>query len=91
MMDTNDILVELRTLLFDTINHSTMQRMRIAELFEQLDNALSNGGRLPNDWADAVRPLTYPQVKHHCPYCDAVHVLPLCNPKDPQLCRHGSS
>lgn len=55
MTDTNKILVELRTLLYDTINHTTLQRMRIAELFSQLDDKLSHGGRLPDDWTNAVR------------------------------------
>lgn len=91
MTDTNRILQELRKLLFETINHNTMQRMQIAELFSQLDQALSNGGRLPIDWIDAVRPLAFPQAPHGCPVCKDVHPLPLCKPTDPQLCGHGSS
>lgn len=55
MMDTNEVLVELRRLLFDTINHTTMERMRIAELFSRLDTQLSNGGRLPDDWSSEHR------------------------------------
>lgn len=90
MTDTNAVLNELRELL-GTPNHSDMQRMRVAELFHILDTALSNGERMPDDWSNAVRPMSFPQVEHFCVPCGRAHSLPLCNPKDPEYCKHGST
>lgn len=51
--DTNKILQELRDLFNMKVPHQPMHRMRIAELFERLDTALSNGESLPDDWAQS--------------------------------------
>lgn len=91
MTDTTKVVDELRDLFNMATPHQPMHRMRIAELWERLDNALSNGGRWPEQWADAVRPLAFPQAPHLCPVCETVHQLPLCKPKDDNYCKHGSS
>lgn len=50
--------------------------MRIAELFDRLDTALSQGERMPDDWANAIRPmLVGPNVQCHC---GNSHKLPMC-------------
>lgn len=77
-VDTNKALQELRD-LFNIPKHDPMHRMRIAELFTQLDHALSHGSRLPDDWSDAIRPQgRHPEQRHLCPVCHNAHTLPLC-------------
>lgn len=78
MTDTNKVLQELRDLFNMKVPHQPMHRMRIAELFDRLDRALSNGERLPDDWADAIRPQVG-RGQHLCPVCCNAHSLPLCN------------
>lgn len=78
LINTNDVLDELRGLFNMTTPHQPMHRMRIAELFQRLDNALCNGGRYPDAWANGVRSLEYPQAPYKCPVCEGIHQLPLC-------------
>lgn len=54
MVNTTEVLHELRQ-LFAMTRHEPMHRMRIAELFEILDESLSNEGYLPEDWRGAKR------------------------------------
>lgn len=77
IMDTNNILQELRGLFNMAQPHQPKDRMRIAELFERLDRTLTDGGRLPDDWADAIRPQVG-REKHFCKSCATIHALPLC-------------
>lgn len=44
----NEVLKKLRTWLLDSSEVSTM---RAQELLEELDNWLTGGGPLPDDWA----------------------------------------
>lgn len=77
MSDTNKIVEELRGLFAMAEPHQPMHRMRIAELWDRLDRALSNGERLPDVWADAIRPQVG-RGRHLCPVCCNAHSLPLC-------------
>lgn len=91
MSDTNETLKELRE-LFEMPRHQPMHRMRIAELFARLDNELTNGGRLPDEWADAIRPqLRAPRQNHYCQVCDIVHALPMCVYKSQTMSRYPCS
>lgn len=86
MVNVDYVLSELRKLLFETINHTAMERMRIAELFERLDTSLSRGEHLPREWSNAVRPLDFPLAPHKCDVCGGIHQLPLCKaPSTPSV------
>ena len=64
--DTSKVHRELRG-LFAMPQHEPMHRMRLAELFDSLDTALSHGGVLPEDWRGAVNPVVAEIDTSNCP------------------------